>query len=220
MIIVITAKQHPKNYIAALERAGLSSETILTPEKLSWNKAAVLACEATEKYGALLLSGGGDMHPMFYGQEMNGSNPPDLNRDILELSMLGAFVSSSKPVLGICRGMQLINVYFGGTLIQHIDGHGEIDGKDSLHTVEMNGKHVEVNSAHHQVVGDLGEGLEVTAKSPDGIIEAFKHDYLPIVAYQWHPERHDHPLSDEIFNRLHHHLQAFPKQSAAELHPD
>jgi putative glutamine amidotransferase len=202
MTIVITAGQHPQTYIAALDRAGLNSKVILTPDALSWHKAGTLARETAARYNALLLSGGGDMHPMFYKQENNGSNPPDLKRDMLELLTLDAFISLGKPVMGICRGMQTINVYFGGTLIQHVDGHSRIDDEDRLHMVEWEGEHIEVNSAHHQVIGGLGENLTVTAKSPDGIIEAFSHETLPISAYQWHPERYNHPSSDKIFKRF------------------
>jgi len=203
MTIVITAGQHPKNYIAALDRAGANSKIILTPDTLSWHKAGIIAREAAAIYSALLLSGGGDMRPEFFGQENTDSRNIDLNRDILELSMLDAFISLGKPVMGICRGMQVINVYFGGTLIQDIDGHGsKANGEDSFHMVELEGKHVEANSSHHQVIDDLGENLTVTAKSPDGIIEAFSHNSLPVMAYQWHPERHNSALSNEIFKNL------------------
>lgn len=199
MTIVITAGQHPQNYITALENSGLDAYVCLTPEELSWHEAGRISREMAAAHTALLLSGGGDMHPAFYGQPLTHSKSIDINRDRLELCMLEAFLTLRKPVLGICRGLQVINVYFGGTLLQHMDGHSQTDDKDSLHIVEWLGKTVEVNSAHHQAVDSLGKGLSVSAVSSDGIIEAVSHDSLPIHAYQWHPERHA-PTTGMVFD--------------------
>jgi len=199
--IAVIAAQAPVNYIAALGRAGFVPKTYIVPDKLSWHEAGRTAREIADSHDALLLPGGGDMRPEFYGQELNGSRDINLNRDILELCALDAFIARRKPVLGICRGLQTINVYFGGTLFQDMNGHGQIDGNDSFHTVEWGGKQTEVNSAHHQAIDSLGNGLFMTAVSGDGIIEAVAHESLPVAAYQWHPERHS-PTCETVFDRF------------------
>ena len=150
-----------------------------------------------EEADVLLLPGGGDMHPRFYGQEMNGSEDLDEARDARELMLIGDFLRAGKQVVGICRGLQVLNVYFGGTLRQHIDGHSQINGADRLHAIntapgllrELYGARCTVNSAHHQAVWRLGTGLQVLACADDGTVEAVGHKMLPVFAVQWHPER-------------------------------
>ena len=145
----------------------------------------------------LLLPGGGDVHPRFYGQQINGSTDIDEARDGRELALVDEFLRAGKPIVGICRGLQLLNVYFGGTLRQHIEGHSQIDGVDRLHAINtapgllraLYGARFTVNSAHHQAVETLGEGLQVLACAPDGTAEAIAHKALPVFAVQWHPER-------------------------------
>ena len=145
----------------------------------------------------LLLPGGGDVHPRFYGQQINGSTDIDEARDGRELALVDEFLRAGKPVVGICRGLQLLNVYFGGTLHQHIWGHAQVCGRDHLHVVHaapgllraLYGARFTVNSAHHQAVETLGEGLQVLACAPDGTVEAIAHKALPVFAVQWHPER-------------------------------
>ena len=145
----------------------------------------------------LLLPGGGDVHPRFYGQQINGSTDIDEARDGRELALVDEFLRAGKPIVGICRGLQLLNVYFGGTLRQHIEGHSQIDGVDRLHAIntapgllrELYGTRCTVNSAHHQAVWWLGTGLQVFACAEDGTVEAVGHRTLPVFAVQWHPER-------------------------------
>ena len=145
----------------------------------------------------LLLPGGGDVHPRFYGQQINGSTDIDEARDGRELALVDEFLRAGKPIVGICRGLQLLNVYFGGTLRQHIEGHSQIDGVDRLHAIntapgllrELYGTRCTVNSAHHQAVWRLGTGLQVFACADDGTVEAVGHRTLPVFAVQWHPER-------------------------------
>ena len=84
--------------------------------------------ETPEGADVLLLPGGGDMHPRFYGQAIDGSEDIDEARDEHELALIDDFLRVGRPVLGICRGLQVLNVYFGGTLRQHIEGHSQIDG--------------------------------------------------------------------------------------------
>ena len=152
---------------------------------------------------ALLLSGGGDLHPAYYGSGMDGvDSDVDEQRDKREWELLRAFCARRKPVFGICRGMQMIDVFFGGTLFQHLataDIH-----QNTIHSVitaenswlrPLYGESFSVNSYHHQAIRTLGIGLRVAAVSDaDGVIEAVEHDSLPIRAVQWHPERMIHGL--------------------------
>ena len=146
---------------------------------------------------ALLLPGGGDVHPRFYGQELGGATEIDEARDEYELALFHRFYDAGRPVLGICRGAQLVNVALGGTLRQHINGHSQVDGADRIHAVcaddamlrrLYSGRFV-ANSAHHQAIDRPGEGLCVIARAEDGTIEAVRHETQPVLAVQWHPER-------------------------------
>ena len=166
-------------YRAALERAG----------------AVVVTGGRWRGCDGLLLPGGGDIAPALYHREDCGSQPPDRVRDREELALLGAFLSAGRPVLGICRGLQVINVYFGGTLHQDIPGHGTVEGQDSCHAVRgIVGRLLppcpgQVNSAHHQSVETLGRGLRAVQWAEDGTVEALEHRTLPVAGVQWHPER-------------------------------
>jgi len=148
-------------------------------------------------WDALLLPGGGDLEPWRYGQENTASRGLEPERDEAELTLLAEFTGAGKPVLGICRGLQTVNVFFGGTLLQDIPGHGAVDGADRLHGVRTApspllaacGEHVLVNSAHHQAADRLGGGLQAAQWTSDGVVEALWHRSLPVWAVQWHPER-------------------------------
>lgn len=146
----------------------------------------------------LLLPGGGDLDPALYGQPCRGSCPPDPAQDLLEQVLLDRFVSLGAPVLGICRGCQAVNVFFGGTLFQDIGGHGQTEGRDRLHPAaaaeaslsrRLLGASFLVNSAHHQAVDRPGDGLWVDLRAEDGVIEGLYHPALPVWGLQWHPER-------------------------------
>ncbi len=158
--------------------------------------------EMDDSYDGLLLCGGSDIDPKFYNEENTASKGINTERDQVEFALLKAFVEAGKPVLGVCRGLQLINVYFGGTLYQDIETaarHCSFAKDDLVHMVEavqssvvhkLYGDRFPVNSYHHQAVKQLGKGLVITARSDeDGVIEAFEHTQLPILAVQWHPER-------------------------------
>lgn len=180
---------------------------------------ATLDVDEAIKCDGLLLPGGGDIDPVYYGEEMNGSDEPDRELDKAQRDILDAFVKAKKPILGICRGMQLINIYFGGSLHQDLvtrDIHTRKNGNDSIHSVKsveegnlfekFYGKTFNINSAHHQGTKKLGKGLKEVLRSDDGVCEAVIHEELPIIATQFHPERmsykqrrDDAVVGEEIF---------------------
>lgn len=149
------------------------------------------------KWDALLLPGGGDLEPWRYGQENTASRNLEPERDQAELQLLQTYAAAGKPVLGVCRGLQVINVFFGGTLAQDVPGHAAWEGGDRTHGARsvpsplgaLFGERAAVNSAHHQAADRLGSGLRAAQWAEDGVVEALFHERLPVWAVQWHPER-------------------------------
>ncbi len=153
-------------------------------------------------YDGLLLPGGCDVNPSRYGKEIIPQETVDDELDALQFDVLDRFLQAGKPVLGICRGHQLLNVAFGGTLIQHLPGaekHMSLPtGADNIHPVQilpdsflfpLFGPECAVNSSHHQAVENPGKGFRAVMRSADGVIEAVEHGSLPVWGVQWHPER-------------------------------
>ena len=182
------------------------------PER-RWHPSAVSVHDYVQALDGLVLQGGADIHPAAYGEPVSHARAPmDVERDRFELTLLGAFVAAGKPVFGICRGMQLINVAYGGTLYQ--DLHEDAATSEAHHVHDLYDEHLHevriapgswmasvygdvaggtVNSIHHQGVKRLGEGLRVQAWADDGVVEAVRHDAEDfVVGVQWHPEFHDH----------------------------
>ena len=148
-------------------------------------------------YDGLIIPGGKHVHPSFYGAEVECTEHkynPEL--DELELNLVEMFVNAGKPIMGVCRGCQLINVAFGGTLKQDIGMGHYHDAVRETATVESTvmrrlvGETVDTVHFHHQAVDVLGEGLIVTmVDTEDGTIEGYVHESLPIYSVQFHPDR-------------------------------
>ena len=160
------------NYRAAIEAVG---------EHLLASTDQILA----RNCNGLLLPGGGDIHSALDAEEV----------DVIQF-----FAEHRRPILGICRGMQALNVFFGGTLYDRIMGH-QLPQGDMVHTTttagilrRMLGENPTVNSNHHQAVKALGHGLQICQWSRDGVIEGVCHRCLPILGVQWHPERQSFAL--------------------------
>lgn len=162
----------------------------------------------------LLMTGGTDIGPERYGAKPHDAllvTVPE--RDDYELAVLDAAYECEIPTLGICRGLQILNVHAGGTLLQHVPEHAFIDGPgdDLTHEVVIDagstlnrlyGDRHKVNSLHHQAANDIGDQLRVAARADDGGVEALEHKSLPIVAVQWHPEMLPTRASDPVFDWL------------------
>lgn len=187
-ILISTGGGDPVNYVDAIQAAGGKPLAAYLPAP-------------DPSFDGLVLAGGGDMEPDLFEQKNKGSRNIDPARDRAELALLDAFLGAGKPVLAICRGHQVVNVWAGGDIIQdlgplvpcHQDGE-----EDTIHLIRaeegtllhsLYGPVFLVNSNHHQGVGRLGQGLYASARSADGVIEALEHESLPLISVQFHPER-------------------------------
>jgi putative glutamine amidotransferase len=192
------------DYCAAVEEAG--GMPLLLPFS---NDAGPFA----EVIHGLLVPGGADLDPAYYHEDMHDHvHPVSRSRSDFEISMLREIMVLRKPVLGICYGMQLLNVFFGGSLYQDISVQLPVAGnhKNGYHRIVITENRFlihgtfSVNSSHHQAVRTTGDGLSVIARSEDQIIEAFcRKGYPFLVGVQWHPERdRTDTLSRNIFRRF------------------
>ncbi len=172
---------------------------------------------ALPELDGLLLPGGWDVDPSFYGEKKDEKvGPVDRELDETELRLFNQARKQEIPVLGICRGQQVINVALGGSLVQHLDDHDvrSYGRRHLAHTIEVDpaselghaaGKHkIRVNSLHHQAIRRLAPGLHQTAKGEDGTVEGVESDDGLIVAVQCHPEEltTDLPWARRLFERF------------------
>lgn len=207
MRIAITDNHRPQRffdyYISWIQQASPDAELI----KLSYHlKNGHLANELD----GLLLTGGGDVHPGLYGMEHLIDQTVEVNehRDEFEFDVIERAIEAEIPVLGICRGMQIMNVYLGGSLVLDLQRAGfhnhtqsnEVENRYDVLLAEetllqkvTGGEKFNVNSIHHQAVDRLGKGLMVSSRSPDGVTESAEwllKDRMPfLLLVQWHPER-------------------------------
>ena len=160
-----------------------------------------LAIFDTEGYDWLILPGGGYIDTKYFNEPNNGSKGIDTGLDGAQFKLLHQFLNAKKPILGICKGMQMINVAFGGNIIQNLStaSHHQYVTHDQVHLTHtisnsflhsLYGEEFSVNSAHHQGCGRIGNGLKVIQYSKeDNVVEGICHETLPILGLQWHPER-------------------------------
>lgn len=176
-----------KNYTAALTASGV--ECVVSMD-----------LSLAEDCDGLLIPGGVDVDPVHYGQENTASRDIDHERDRDELALIDLFLRLQRPILGICRGHQILNIALGGTLIQDLpdDSHHQREDKvDRVHPVKvvhpflhaLYGDRFISNSAHHQAVDRLADGLQITCVGEDGVVEGFIHENGRIIGMQFHPER-------------------------------
>lgn len=190
-ILISGSKASRKNYEKAVLAAGGEPHSFYLPE-------------VSLDYDGLILGGGGDIEPALYGQKSTAAQSIDHARDTVEWALTQAYLKEGKPILGICRGHQVVNAVLGGALSQDLGRklclfHGQDNaGCDRIHPVlavyatalhRLYGDVFSVNSAHHQSVCQPGKGMIVSAVSECGLIEATEHLTLPVLTVQWHPER-------------------------------
>lgn len=167
-----------------------------------------------EKLDGVLMTGGDDINPSCYGHQHGpDTQASDDLRDSFEFATLAAAKRQELPLLGICRGLQVLNVAASGTINQHVPEHAFVDGPPDaiVHSVSFDpastlfqiyGPTLEVNSLHHQSLAEIGGDLVVTGKSEDGSVEALEHRDLPMIGVQWHPEMMEGRATDPIFTWL------------------
>ncbi len=204
-LIAVAQNRRMSDYVESLRRAG--------GEPIEVVPGAETAEQILARVDGLMLTGGGDVDPALYGEVANTTfQAAEDGRDQFEMALARAAVAGGIPLLAICRGMQVLNVAMGGTLVQDIPSEvtGALDhsvpeprvavahevwvSKDSQLSALLadhmeDGETCHVNSRHHQAVKRVADGFEITATSPDGVNEAMEMPGAPFcVAVQWHPE--------------------------------
>ena len=191
--ILLLANKCAEEYTSVVESCGAQAVVKYVPDT---------NVDYASEYDGLILCGGNDIHPRHYGQDFNGSVDIDEPRDLAEMAVAKQFMQAEKPIFGICRGMQMLNVLHGGTLIQDLPNVHEhrLDRRtETFHTVQsvqggifekIYGEAFTINSFHHQAVDKLGDGLKVSLWAMDGkTIEGVEHISKPYFGVQYHPER-------------------------------
>jgi putative glutamine amidotransferase len=213
------AKGPESPYFKALVAAGAR------PEEIQMVTAAADGRMSTGNFDGILIAGGEDVDPELYDEQIKYENVTvNRARDDFEMALLEGAIKRNLPILGICRGIQVINVKFGGTLYQDLKGDTTLEREhkqqgsrsETTHSVTMTEPDsllhgvftgmCRVNSLHHQAINRLGHGLKVTAHSEDGLDEAVElaGDYPFFLAVQWHPEEmfSEHAEQLKIFEQF------------------
>lgn len=195
-----------EDYVKALMKCG--ALPLVASEGFGTVAVDELVCEVCYMADGIMLTGGGDIEADLFNQSpVPGLKGLNRARDEFEIALIRRALEENMPILGICRGAQILNVALGGTLVQdiptqvsdslqHMFNH---DRRNPVHSVSLSDRSilaqifhtivVDVNSVHHQAVGDLGEGLSVSAVADDGVIEAVEmYDRQFVLGVQWHPE--------------------------------
>lgn len=185
-------------YVQAVSNAG--GQTVVLPPTHAPDNQIL---EVVSRLDGVLLHGGVDISPRRYGEQPHSEVKVwDDALDDFEMKVLQAAINEDKPVLAICRGMQLLNVSLGGSLVQHLpdDESSSISHWSTSHEIVIRRESTlfnavqeecvaSVSSYHHQAIGKLGAGLQVVAHAPDGVIEGVEHAQASwVVGVQWHPE--------------------------------
>lgn len=172
--------------IGSIMDASLFSEDMYDDyecEEFHWhNKDTPDILNKRDDIAAILFTGGSDVHPMLYNQK-NTQSAPNLKRDLVERDVFAYGIRNKIPMLGVCRGAQLMNVLTGGSMIQHIDKHSGYRHD----IITMDNKIIPVNSIHHQAMVP-GDNMKVLAKSADGVVEAIIDEEHKLFGVQYHPE--------------------------------
>lgn len=206
-----TERPHAPAFQTALD--ALNGPTVRVAEALGWNVVLVASAEerpeATSdlvaRADAVVIMGGEDVDPRFYGgpADYPGSGHHEPEADRAHIAAVHQCLESGTPLLGICRGQQILNVALGGTLIQDLPSAQlhRATGDDRFVRNRVTVTHAslsatadttqDVRCTHHQAIDRLGEGLVVAARSADGVVEALVHETAPITAVQWHPEHRE-----------------------------
>lgn len=191
----------PLAYTSSIEKAG--GVPVIIPFTGDHSNLPAMA----DLVQGFLFPGGNDIDPVFYNETPSSKlGATDKALDLFQMAVLELAMARKKPLLAICRGIQLVNVALGGTLVQDIPTRFEkstlrhMQDKlsfDTDHAVEIEpgsrlhdlfGDRIQINSRHHQSIKEPGIGLEITARAPDGVVEAAQHRTLPMDLVQWHPE--------------------------------
>ncbi|TFD04689.1 gamma-glutamyl-gamma-aminobutyrate hydrolase family protein [Cryobacterium sp. TMT1-66-1] len=218
VVEVTTARPDRPAYHAKVQV--LNARVVTEADKAGWTVTRVAAADVTPAAllrltadaDALVIVGGEDVTPNFYGGSTGyeGETAHFAAADEGQIALVQRALALGTPLLGICRGLQIINVALGGNLVQHIDDgihknigvpidqilstHDVTLSNDSTLAASLGRVDISVQSAHHQIVDRLGSGLVAAAHAPDGLIEALEHEIAPITGVQWHPEAPDAPV--------------------------
>ncbi|KQQ67070.1 gamma-glutamyl-gamma-aminobutyrate hydrolase family protein [Microbacterium sp. Leaf320] len=213
---VRTRRQAPAaDYQTLLD--SLNASAVAAIERAGWTASLHAAGEAPEpqlrrasrEADVLVLLGGDDIEPLLYGQSDRRPQRTAYQRraDRTQIAVVMEAVRSRRPLLGVCRGMQLMNVALGGTLHQHVGGHRSA-GPDPFVATDLSDLRAvsprlrqPLLCTHHQAVDELGRGLRAIAHSRNGVVEAVEHESLPFLGVQWHPEHPSIP-SDQFTELL------------------